>query len=143
MPAVQAAETSIAPAPPKVGGRRTQLKVVRERIQSLSKEVGDFRKSHEVSTKKLEADMASLRKDVTNIRSKDLGHHLKGHAAETERLEKQIKALRNELGSMKAKMAKETSRSKAREKALISRIVAKARTAKPSKPRAKQTKRRR
>ena len=138
----QAVEPSAALASPKVGGRRTQLKVVRERVQTLAKEVGEFRKSHEVSTKKLEGDLASLRKDLTKIRSRDLSGHLKGHGADTKRLEKEVAALRRELVSMKTRMAKEASKSKAREDALIKRVIAKVRTAKPSrKTRAKHSKR--
>ena len=143
-PTVESAETSMAPAPPKAGGKRTQLKVMRERVQSLTKEVGDFRKSHKVSTKKLEADLASLRKDLAHVRSKDIGEHIKGHGADTKRLEKQVATLRKDLASMKAQMAKEGSKSKAREKALMSEILARVRTAKPSKKsRAKTSKSRR
>src|SRR5271157_1057445 len=140
-PMVEAAEPAMAPAPPKAGGKRTQLKVMRERVQSLTKEVGDFRKSHEVSTKKLEAGVASLRKDLAHVRSKDIGEHLKGHGADTKHLQKQVATLRKDLASMKAQMAKEASKSKAREKALMSEILARVRTAKPSKKsRAKKSK---
>jgi len=143
-PMVEAAEPAMAPAPPKAGGKRTQLKVMRERVQSLTKEVGDFRKSHEVSTKKLEAGVASLRKDLAHVRSKDIGEHLKGHGADTKHLQKQVATLRKDLASMKAQMAKEASKSKAREKALMSEILARVRTAKPSKKsRAKKSKSRR
>ena len=143
-PMVETAEPGMAPAPTKAGGKRTQLKVMRERVQSLTKDVGDFRKSHEVSTKKLETGMASLRKDLAHVRSKDIGEHLRGHGADTKKLEKQVAALRKDLASMKAQMAKEASKSKAREKALMSQIQARIKTAKPSKkPRAKTSKRRR
>jgi len=143
-PMVESAEPGIAPAPTKAGGKRTQLKVMRERVQSLTKEVGDFRKSHEVSTKKLEASVASLRKDLAHVRSKDIGEHLKGHEADRKQLEKQVATLRKDLASMKKRMAKEASKSKAREKALTSEILARIRTAKPSKKsRAKTSKSRR
>lgn len=144
MKTVEATEPGLAPTPPKAGGKRTQLKVMRERVQSLTKEVGDFRKSHEVSTKKLEADLASLRKDLAHVRPKDIREHLKGHGADTKRLEKQVATLRKDLASMKAQMAKDASKSKARERALISQILARIRTAKPSKKsRAKTSKNRR
>lgn len=142
MPATEVAGPSVTPEVPKVGGKRTQLKVMRERVQSLTEEVGDFRKSHEVSTKKFEADLASLRRDMERIRTKDLGGHVKGHGAETKRLEKQVATLRKELASVRAQMAKEASKSKAREKALISKITTRVRTAKP-KSRVKTSKRRR
>jgi chromosome segregation ATPase len=147
IPAAQAPEVTSAapPTPPKAGGRRTQLRIVRESVQSLSKEVGSFRKSHEASTKKLEAHLASLRKDLaTHVRSKDLGHHIKSHEADTERLEKQIATLRNELVSLKSYMAKEAAKSRAWEEAALSRISAKAKTVRPSrKPRAKPSKKKR
>jgi hypothetical protein len=143
-PMVESAEPGIAPAPTRAGGKRTQLKVMRERVQSLTKEIGDFRKSHEVSTRKLEADLASLRKDLAHVRTRDIDKHLKGHGADTRRLEQQVASLRKDLASMKAQMAKEASKSKAREKALMSEILAKIRTAKPSKKsRAKTSKSRR
>jgi hypothetical protein len=143
-PMVEAAEPAMAPASPKAGGKRTQLKVMRERVQSLTKEVGDFRRSHEVSTKKLEADLASLRKDLSRVRPKDIGSPIKGHGADTKRLEKQVATLRKDLSSVKAQMAKDASKSKAREKALMSEILARIRAAKPSKKsRAKASKGRR
>src|SRR5208282_4605237 len=50
-------------AGPQVEGRRTQLKIVRENIDSLSRDVGSFRKNHEVSIKKLEKQVAALRSE--------------------------------------------------------------------------------
>jgi exonuclease VII large subunit len=133
------------PAPAKVGRRRAQLKIVRESIQSLSRDVENFRKSHEASTKKLEAHLASLRKELaTHIRSKDLGVHVKSHAAETKRLEKQIAKLRNDLVAFKGQMAREAAKSRAREEAALSGIAAKVKLAKPSKkPRAKSSRKKR
>ena len=132
----ESTEPSMVPAA-QAGSKRTQLKVMRERVQSLTKDVGDFRKSHEVSTRKLQADLASLRKDLSSVRSKDVGGHLKKHSADTKRLEKQVASLRKDLASVKAQMAKDASKSRAREKALVSSIAAKM---KPSKPRAKRSK---
>jgi len=135
MPAAQAPEVSVTPsAPPRAEGRRTQLKVVRDSIQILSNEVGRFRRSHEVSTKKLEGQVASLRKDLaTHIHSKDLGVHVKSHEADTKRLEKQIATLRTELVSLKSQMVKDAAKSRAREEATLSKIAAKIRTAGPAK----------
>jgi len=45
-------------------GRRTQLKIVRESVESLTRDVGSLRKSSEASAKKLEAHMKSLRKEL-------------------------------------------------------------------------------
>jgi chromosome segregation ATPase len=146
-PAAQGPEVSSVtpPAPPQAGGRRTQLKIVRESIESLSNEVESFRRSHEASTKKVEAHLASLRKELaTHIRSKDLGEHVKSHKADTKRLEKQIAALRNELASLESQVAKEAAKSRAREEAAFSRIIAKVKTTKPPrKPKAKSSKKKR
>jgi hypothetical protein len=146
-PAVQAPEVSsvTTPAPPQAGGRRTQLKIVRESLESLSKDVESFRRSHEASTKKVEAHLASLRKElVTHIHSKDLGEHVKSHEADTKRLEKQIAALRSELVSLKSQVAREAAKSRAREEAALSRIIAKVRPTKPSrKPKARSSKKKR
>jgi chromosome segregation ATPase len=122
-------------APPQpVEGRRTQLKIVRETVQSLSRDVGSFRKSHEASVKRLEAQVASLRKEfAVHARSKDLGNHVKSHESDTKRLEKQVASLRSDLVALKSQIAKEAAKSRVREEAVLSRILAKVRTAKPSK----------
>jgi chromosome segregation ATPase len=117
-----------------VEGRRTQLKIVRETVQSLSRDIGNFRRSHEVSVKRLEKQVASLRKELAvHARSKDLGNHVKSHEADTKRLEKQVTTLRNELVALKNQIAKEAAKSRAREEAVLSKVLAKVRTAKPSK----------
>lgn len=115
---------------PQAGGRRTQLKIVRESIQSLSDEVSRFRKSHEASTKKLETHLTSLRRELaTHARSKDLSEHVKSHAVDTKRLEKQIVTLRSEMNSLKSQMAKDAAKSRAWEKVALSKIVSKVKTA--------------
>ena len=122
------------PAAPQGGGRRSQFRIVRESIQSLEIEVGRYRKSHEASAKKLEAQMASIRKDMTtHVRVKDLGAHFKSHQADTKRLERQITTLRSELASLKSQMAKEAAKSRAKEEAALSRIMAKVKTARSAK----------
>jgi septal ring factor EnvC (AmiA/AmiB activator) len=137
-------ETGAAPqGAPHAEGRRTQFRIVRESIQNLSIEVGRYRKSHEVSAKKLEAQVASLRKDLaTHIRSKDLGEHVKSHETGSRRLEQQVTSLRKELASLRSQMAKEAAKSRAREEAALSKLVAKAKAARPAK-KAKASKKKR
>ena len=143
MPAAPEMSGETAPAAPQTEGRRTQLRIVRENLQSLSTEVGRFRKSHEVSTKKLEAQVTSLRKDLAkHVRSKDLGVHVKSHEIGTKRLEKQIASLRSDLASLKSQMAKDAAKSRAREEAALSKIFAKVR-APAKKPQAKSSKKKR
>ena len=133
------------PTAPQPEGRRTQFRIVRESIQALSIEVGRYRKSHEASAKRLEAQMSSLRKDLaTHIHSKDLGVHVKSHQADTKRLEKQITSLRSELASLKGQMTKEAAKSRAREEAALSKVIAKVKAPRPAKKaQAKPVKKRR
>ena len=141
--APQAPEVAVVPeAKPQLEGRRTQLKIVRESIQSLSRDVGSFRKSHEASLKRLESQVASVRRELAaHARSKDLGKHVKSHEAGTERLEKQVATLRSDLAAVKSHLAKEVAKSRAKEEASLARILAKV-TPKPAKPakRAKHSK---
>jgi hypothetical protein len=135
---VQAPETQQAA---QAGGRRTQLRIVKENVQSLSKDVGDFRKSHEVSTKRLEKQLASLRSDLAaHARSMDAGSLRKSGEANTKRLEKQVATLRKELGALKGSIAKDTARDRAKQEVILSKILAKV-GAKASKP-AKRAKKR-
>jgi hypothetical protein len=147
MPETEEPEESTATMqePPRVEGRRTQFRIVRESIQNLSIEVGRYRKSHEASAKKLEAQMASLRKDLsTHIRSKDLGEHVKSHEAGNKKLELQITSLRKELSTLRSQMAKEAAKSRAREEATLSRIAARVKAPKLArKPKAKSSKKKR
>jgi predicted RNase H-like nuclease (RuvC/YqgF family) len=131
-----------SPAPPQAGGRRTQLKVVRESVESLSREVGHLRKSSEANTKKLEAHMKSLRKELgAHARSKDLGKHAKSHRADTARLEKQMASLRKDMASLKSEMAKEAARSRAHSEAAFAKFAAKVKAAKQQKPKIRFRKR--
>ena len=123
-----------APEQPQAGGRRTQLKIVRESVQSLSKEVGKLRQSSEASAKRMESHLASLRKELAaHTRSKDLGEHVKSHRADTKRLEKQMATLRKDLASFQSQMAKEAAKTKAREEAAFARFTAKVKAEKPKK----------
>ncbi len=126
-------------------GRRTQLRRVSDSLQILSTEVGRFRKSHEAGAKSLESQVASLRKEfAAHIRSKDSGAHARAREANTKRLEKQIALLRSDVASLKAQLAKEGAKSRAREEATLSRIVAKVKGPRPAKkPQAKTSKSRR
>lgn len=124
--AVQAPAAEVTTqAGPRVEGRRTQLRIVKENIKSLSKEIGNFRKSHEVNAKRLEEQIASLRKELTHARSKDVGNHAKSHEASSKRLEKQVATLRNELSILRSNIAKDAARGRARQEAMLSKILSK------------------
>jgi len=122
--------------PQPSGGRRTQLRVVRENIQSLSKDVWNFRKTQVVGTKRLEKQLAALRGELaTHTRSKELGNLSKSYKANTKRLESQVASLRKELTSLKGNIARDAARSRAKQEAMLSKILARvsARASKPSK----------
>ena len=143
---VQAPPESLGEATPAQpqAGRRTQLKIVREGVESLSREVGRLRKSSEANAKKMEAHLKSLRKEMgVHTPSKDLGEHLKSHRADTNRLEKQLATLRKELASFKGQMAKDAAKSRAREEAALARLAAKVKAAEPKKLRTKPSKKKR
>jgi hypothetical protein len=130
-----AAQSPGAEAPtqtgPQVEGKRTQLKIVRENIQSLSKNVGDFSKSHDASIKKLEKQVAALRSELAaQTLSKDVGSFRKSHEASAKRLEKQVAVLRGELAALKSGIAKDAARSRAKQEATLAKILAKV-SAKP------------
>lgn len=130
------------PAQPQPGGRRTQLKIVRESVESLSRDVGRLKKSSEASSKRLEAHLKSLRKELgAHARSKDLGEHTKSHKADTARLEKEIASLRGDMASFRSQMAKEYAKGRKESNAALAKFAAKVKAAKPKKPKIKLRKR--
>jgi len=130
----QAQESVETPqAVPQVEGRRTQLRVVRENIESLSRDVGAFRKNHEATIKRLDAQLKSLRKELAaHAQSKELSNHAKNDEASSKRLEKQVATLRSDVAALKTSIAKDAAKTRAREEAVLSKILAKVST-KPSK----------
>lgn len=114
---------------PKAEGKRTQLKIVRENIDSLSKDVENFRKSHEASSKALEARIAALKKQLeASALSKDLDKLAKSHSTSDQKLQKQVTALKAEVAALKGHVTKEVARSRTKEDAMLARILAKVST---------------
>ena len=127
-------------AAPQTEGKRTQLKIVRENIQTLSSDIGNFRRSHESSGKRLENQIATLRSELkAHALSKDFGTLTKSNQANTKRLEKQVVTLRAELAAVKSGIAKDAARNRAKQEALLTKILAKVSAKKAPKP-AKPTK---
>lgn len=132
------AETAVAPQPE---GRRTQLKILREGVDDLRADVWKLTRSHESKSNHLEAQVKSLRKELaTHAKSKEVSDQIKQHMASTKKLEKQLATMRAELAAMKGSLAKESARSRAREEAAFSRILAKVSKAKAAKAPAKRKK---
>ncbi len=63
--------TQVAPKPKskKAGGRRAALRILREEVDSLGKDIAGFRKSHEAASKKLEKQVAGLHGEVAALKS--------------------------------------------------------------------------
>jgi hypothetical protein len=128
---------------PVLSGKRTQLKLVRENIQSLSKDVGNLGKNHEASIKKLEKQVAALRSDLAaQSVSKDVGSFRKSHEASAKRLEKQVTTLRSDVAALKTSIAKDSAKARAKQDATLAKILIKvnAKTAKAPKPAKKSAK---
>jgi hypothetical protein len=53
----------------RTGGRRAALRILREEVNSLGKEISGFRKSHEANSTKLEKQVAGLRSEVAALKS--------------------------------------------------------------------------
>lgn len=124
----QPAEAPVAEAAaaPQSEGRRTQLRIVREGVEDLRTDVWKLTRSHESRTSKLEAQVKSLREELSaHARSKELTEMVKKHSAETKALHKEVKSLHEELAALKSSTAKDAARTKAREEAAFSRILAK------------------
>jgi archaellum component FlaC len=123
------AATQTGPAPE---GKRTQLKRVREDVQSLSRDVGNFRKNHELSSKKLEKQVSALRSELAaHSVASNIGPFRKSTDANSKRLETQVGQLRKQVADLKSSIAKDAARSRAKEEATLSKILAKV-SAKPS-----------
>jgi hypothetical protein len=122
------AEVPTQAGPQQAGGRRTQLRIVRENIQSLSEDVGSFRKSQEASNRKLAKQVVLLWEES----SKSIGFR-KSHEASSRKLEKQVVSLRKELAALKSQITEEAAKSRRRQDAALSKVLAKV-SAKPSKP---------
>ncbi len=53
----------------KSGGRRAALKIVRENVEGVSRDLAAFRKASDASAKRLEKQMAQLRSDISALKS--------------------------------------------------------------------------
>jgi len=53
----------------KSGGRRAALRILRENVDGVSKDLANFRKNHEASSKRIEKQVSSLRNEVTSLKS--------------------------------------------------------------------------
>jgi hypothetical protein len=63
------AQSSTKAKPGKAGGRRAALRILRENVDSVSKDLASFRKAHEVNSKRLEKQVTTLHNEVTSLKS--------------------------------------------------------------------------
>jgi len=68
-PPEETTPTPVEVSKKKTGGRRAALKIVRENVDRVGKDLANFRKAHEVSSKKLEKQIAQLRSDISALKS--------------------------------------------------------------------------
>jgi hypothetical protein len=65
----ESAAPSASKAKPKTGGRRAALRILRENVDSVSKDLASFRKNHDANSKRLEKQVSSLRNEVASLKS--------------------------------------------------------------------------
>jgi hypothetical protein len=111
---------------PTTEGRRTQLRIVRENLDSLSNQIGAFRKRHDTSIKSLEKQVTSLRSQLSaQTLSKDVGSFRKSHDASSKKMEKQVVAIRKEMAELRSSIAKDAAKTRAKQEAMLAQILAK------------------
>jgi len=65
----ESTEAGPATRKPKTSGRRAALRIVRENVDRLTKEVAAFRKSNDASAKRVEKQISALRSDISALKS--------------------------------------------------------------------------
>jgi hypothetical protein len=65
----ESAAPSVSKPKAKGGGRRAALRILRENVDSVSKDLASFRKNHEVTSKRLDKQVSSLRNEVASLKS--------------------------------------------------------------------------
>jgi len=67
--AAESGAASASKSKAKAGGRRAALRILRENVDSVSKDLASFRKTHEANSKKLDKQVAALHNEVTSLKS--------------------------------------------------------------------------
>jgi len=65
----ESAAPSVSKPKSKGGGRRAALRILRENVDSVSKDLASFRKNHEVTSKRLDKQVSSMRNEVASLKS--------------------------------------------------------------------------
>ena len=93
------AEPAKAKPKARITGRRAALRILRENVDSLSKDLSGFRKTHEVSSKKLEKQVTSIRGEVAALKS----YFSKETARATSKQESYLKKILAKVNAPKPK----------------------------------------
>ena len=89
------------------GGRRAALKIIRQNVEAVSRDLAGLRKSHEAGSNRLEKQVASLRNEVNALKS----HIAKESARARSKQEASFTRIMSKLSSPKPK-AKRTPKKK-------------------------------
>ncbi len=92
-------QAKVAPKKKSGGGRRAALRIVRENVERVSKELGNFRKTGDASSKRLEKQLAAIRSDIAALKS----HIAKETARAREKQDATLSRLVARLSPAKAK----------------------------------------
>jgi len=106
-----------AAKPGRSGGRRAALKIIRQNVEGVSKDLTNFRKTHEASSKRLEKQMASLRNDMEALKSYLAKENAKVRSKQDANFEKILSKLKSErpakaVAALKKKAPKPKSKGK-------------------------------
>ncbi|MDG6994664.1 MAG: hypothetical protein JRN52_01970 [Nitrososphaerota archaeon] len=80
---------------PKAGGRRAALRIIREGVDAVSKDVASLKKAHDAHDKKLEKQISALKSEVASLKS----HISKESAAARKREEAALARIFAKLSS--------------------------------------------
>ena len=108
---VTTTETTEAPRK-KSGGRRAALRIVRESVDRVGKDLANFRKSQEASQKRLERQLAQLRSDISALKS----HVAKEATRAREKQESMYNKVIQKVGSKSSAAPKKSSSPKKKSK---------------------------
>lgn len=114
---VETSQESVAAGPvakskpkAKSTGRRAALRILRENVDSLSKDLSGFRKTQEISSKKLEKQVVAIRGEVTALKS----YFSKETARATSKQEAYLKKILAKVNTPKAKTKPKTKPKKSK-----------------------------
>jgi len=104
--AAESVASSASKTKSKGGGRRAALRILRENVDSVSKDLAGFRKTHEASSKKLDKQVSSLRNEVASLKSFISKENARSKAKQEALLNKVITKVNEQKSKVAAVRAK-------------------------------------